>query len=87
MVPAYVSTLVEGASMTIDLINPEELYTPLSYTQVAVAAGSRLVFIAGQAAHDGDGNLVGPGDLAAVGVESLAEPGYLIEVEAFAVID
>jgi enamine deaminase RidA (YjgF/YER057c/UK114 family) len=129
--------------MTLELINPPDLPTPDSYTQVAVATGSRLVFVAGQLADDPQGNLVAPGDLAAqarqafanvgralaaagarpdqvaritiyvvdhrpeylpqisqariavfgdhkpadtiVGVETLAEPGYLIEVEAVAV--
>jgi enamine deaminase RidA (YjgF/YER057c/UK114 family) len=131
--------------MTLELINPEELPTNASYTQVIAATGSRLVFVAGQVADDAQGNLVGPGDLAAqarqafanvgrslaaagagpeqvtkitiyvvhhrpdylpdisearmavfgdhkpadtlVGVETLAEPGYLIEVEAIAVVD
>jgi enamine deaminase RidA (YjgF/YER057c/UK114 family) len=129
--------------MTLELINPPDLPMPESYTQVAVATGSRLVFVAGQLADDPQGNLVAPGDLAAqarqafanvgralaaagarpdqvaritiyvvdhrpeylpqisqariavfgdhkpadtiVGVETLAEPGYLIEVEAIAV--
>lgn len=133
------------ASMTLELINPDELPTPASYTQVVAATGSRLVFVAGQVADDAQGNLVGAGDLAAqarqafanvgrslvaagaepeqvakitiyvvhhrpeylpdisaarmsvfgdhkpadtlVGVETLAEPGYLIEVEAMAVAD
>ena len=131
--------------MTLELINPEELPTPASYTHVIAAAGSRLVFVAGQVADDAHGNLVGPDDLAAqarqafanvgrclaaagarpdqvtkitiyvvhhrpeylpdisdariavfgdhkpadtlVGVETLAEPGYLIEVDAIAVVD
>ncbi len=131
--------------MTLELINPDELPTPESYTQVIAATGSRLVFVAGQVADDAEGNLVAPGDLAAqarrafanvgraltaagagpeqvtkitiyvvqhrpeylagiseariavfgdhkpadtiVGVEALAEPGYLIEVEAIAVVD
>ncbi len=131
--------------MTLELINPEDLPTPPTYTHVIVAAGSRLVFVAGQEPEDGEGNLVGPGDLAAqarqvfanvghalaaagarpeqvtkitifvvhhrpeylpaieearvalfgdhkpadtlVGVEALARPEYLIEVDAIAVID
>jgi enamine deaminase RidA (YjgF/YER057c/UK114 family) len=131
--------------MTLELINPDELHTPRSYTHVAVATGSRMVFVAGQAADDLDGNLVGAGDLGTqahqafanlgralraagarpdevaritiyvvghrpeylptigearteifgdykpvdtfLGVEALAEPGYLIEVEAIAVVD
>lgn len=129
--------------MTLELVNPEDLPTPASYTQVIAATGSRLVFVAGQVADDAEGNLAGPGDLAAqarqafanvgrclaaagaapeqvtkitiyvvghrpeylpdistariavfgdhkpaatlVGVQTLAEPGYLIEVEAIAV--
>jgi enamine deaminase RidA (YjgF/YER057c/UK114 family) len=131
--------------MTLELINPDELPTPESYTQVVAATGSRLVFVAGQVADDAQGNLVAPGDLAAqarqafanvgrslaaagaapeqvaritiyvvhhrleylpeiseariavfgdhkpadtiVGVETLAEPGHLIEVEAIAILD
>ena len=131
--------------MTLELINPEELPTPTSYTQVVAATGNRLVFVAGQVADDTRGNLVGHGDLAAqarqvfanvgralaatgagpeqvtkitiyvvhhrpdylphisdariavfgdhkpadtlIGVEALAEPGYLIEVDAIAVVD
>jgi enamine deaminase RidA (YjgF/YER057c/UK114 family) len=131
--------------MTLELINPDGLPTPESYTHVAVATGSRLVFVAGQVAEDADGDLVGAGDLAAqarqafanlalvlaaagarpdqvaritiyvvghrseylpaisaariavfgdhrpadtlLGVETLAEAGRLIEVEAIAVLD
>jgi enamine deaminase RidA (YjgF/YER057c/UK114 family) len=129
--------------MTLELINPEGLPTPASYTQAVAATGSRLVFVAGQVADDAEGDLLAPGDLSAqarqafanvgralaaagarpdqatkitiyvvhhrpeylpdiskarvavfgehkpadtvVGVETLAEPGYLIEVEAIAV--
>jgi enamine deaminase RidA (YjgF/YER057c/UK114 family) len=131
--------------MTIELINPEELPTPATYTHVVAATGGLLVFVAGQVADDAQGDLVGPGDLAVqarrafanlgrclaaagaepqevtkitiyvvhhrpeylpdiseariavfgdhkpadtlVGVETLAEPGYLIEVDAIAVVD
>ena len=51
--------------MPLELINPEDLPTPQTYTQVVVATGSRLVFIAGQEPEDIDGKLVGAGDLAA----------------------
>ena len=131
--------------MGLELINPEDLPIPASYTQVVAATGGRLVFVAGQVAEDAQGNLVGTGDLATqagrafanvgrclaaagaraeqvaritiyvvhhrpeylpvisaariavfgehkpadvlLGVEALAEPGYLIEVEALAVVD
>jgi enamine deaminase RidA (YjgF/YER057c/UK114 family) len=61
--------------MTLELINPEELPTPASYTQVIVATGSRLVFAAGQVAEDAQGNLVGPGDLAGQARQVFANVG------------
>jgi enamine deaminase RidA (YjgF/YER057c/UK114 family) len=131
--------------MPLQLINPQDLPTPRTYSHVVVATGSKMVFIAGQEPEDALGGLVGPGDLAAqsrqvfanlgralaaagtcpvqvakitiyvvhhrpeylpvieqarvelfadhkpadtvVGVETLARPGYLIEVDAIAVID
>jgi hypothetical protein len=36
--------------MTLELINPAGLSTPTSYSQVAIATGSHLVFVAGQVA-------------------------------------
>jgi len=48
--------------MTLEGINPADLPTPLTYTQVMVATGSRLVFVAGHEPEDEQGNLVGPGD-------------------------
>ena len=51
--------------MPIQLMNPDGLPKPDVYRQVAVASGSRLVFIAGQVARDADGSPVGAGDLAA----------------------
>jgi enamine deaminase RidA (YjgF/YER057c/UK114 family) len=50
--------------MTLELINPEGLPTPPTYTHVVIASGSKLVFVAGQEPEDEHGNLVGPGDLA-----------------------
>ena len=50
--------------MAHELINPDGLRVPLSYTHVVVASGTRIVFVAGQVAEDADDNLVGPGDLA-----------------------
>ncbi|MFD0355665.1 RidA family protein [Streptomyces sp. NPDC127110] len=51
--------------MAITLVNPDGLPTIGAYRQVAVASGSRMVFIAGQVAWDADGVTVGEGDLAA----------------------
>ena len=51
--------------MTITLTNPEALPKVDVHRQVAIATGSKLVFMAGQVAWDADGVLVGKGDLAA----------------------
>jgi enamine deaminase RidA (YjgF/YER057c/UK114 family) len=49
--------------VTLELINPEDLPTPATYTHVVIARGSRLVFIAGQEPEDEHGNIIGRGDL------------------------
>jgi enamine deaminase RidA (YjgF/YER057c/UK114 family) len=125
--------------------NPTELHQPTGYSQVVVASGKRMVFVAGQVAVDPQGNMVGRGDLGVqakqafrnviaalksagagpgdvakitwyvvnysesvrptmvaarrevfgdhtpastlIGVQALASPDYLIEVEAIAVLD
>lgn len=51
--------------MTVECINPEGLWAPRTYSQVAIATGSRLVFVAGQQPEDEHGTLIGLGDLAA----------------------
>lgn len=51
--------------MTVELLNPEGLPKPDMYRQVAVASGSRTVYLAGQVARNADGEPVGTGDLAA----------------------
>src|SRR5689334_15425148 len=51
--------------MAITLRNPEGLPKIDVYRQVAIASGSRLVFVAGQVAWDAEGTTVGKGDLAA----------------------
>ena len=61
--------------MTLERINPEDLSRPQTYTRVIVARGSRLVFVAGQVAEDAQGNLVGPGDLAAQARRAFANVG------------
>jgi enamine deaminase RidA (YjgF/YER057c/UK114 family) len=50
--------------MSVTLLNPQGLPDVDVYHQVAIATGSRSVFIAGQVARDADGNPVAPGDLA-----------------------
>ncbi|MFE4862165.1 RidA family protein [Streptomyces sp. NPDC056670] len=51
--------------MSITLVNPEGLPEVDVYRQVAVASGSKLVFLAGQVSVDADGVTLGEGDLAA----------------------
>ena len=53
-----------GAS-SIVRINPPELGTPPGYSQVVEVRAARIIFIAGQTALDGDGNVVGQGNFAA----------------------
>src|SRR5579863_220959 len=50
--------------MTLECINPDDLPTPATYTQVVVATGSKLVFVSGQEPEDIQGKLVGRGNLA-----------------------
>ena len=49
--------------MALELINPEDLPHPETYTQVVIAKGTRLVFVSGQEPEDVDGRLVGRSDL------------------------
>ncbi len=51
--------------MPVEVLNPDGLPKPDMYRQVAVATGTKMVFIAGQVARDADGEAVGIGDLAA----------------------
>ena len=61
--------------------NPQGLPTPRgSYSQVAVAASGRWVFIAGQTASDPDGNVVGVGDIRAQARRTLEK--LILGVEA-----
>lgn len=45
--------------------NPETMHRPVGYSHVAEVTAGRPVFISGQVALDPDGQLVGPGDVAA----------------------
>ena len=57
-------SLEGGKHMTLECINPPDLPTPSTYTQVVVARGTKLIFVAGQEPEDIHGKLVGRGDLA-----------------------
>lgn len=52
--------------MTKQALNPDGLPAPVGpYSNVVTTAPGRLVFVAGQIAFDANGELVGPGDIAA----------------------
>ena len=51
--------------MTVTLVHPEQVNRVDVHHQVAVAQGTRTVYLAGQVSWDTRGNLVGPGDLTA----------------------
>src|SRR5215813_14566044 len=61
--------------MTLKCINPADLPPQQTYTQVVVATGGKLVFIAGQEPEDIHGKLVGRGDLAAQARQAFANLG------------
>ena len=67
--------------MTVELLNPDGLPQPELYRQVAVATGSRTVYLAGQVARTADGEQVGNGDLAAQ-----VEQSYLNVATALAAV-
>jgi hypothetical protein len=88
--------------VTLQLINPDDLPVPSTYTHVVVATGTRMV--SGHQDHDlrrsppartPAGHRAGQttpvrraqASDTVVGVETLAGPGYLIEVDAIAVTD
>jgi enamine deaminase RidA (YjgF/YER057c/UK114 family) len=51
--------------MSVTMLDPEGLPQVETHRQVALASGSRLVFLAGQIALDAEGRTVGENDLAA----------------------
>jgi enamine deaminase RidA (YjgF/YER057c/UK114 family) len=51
--------------MPVELINPAGIYKPATYFQASMSLGTRILCLAGQAAIDEQGNLVGPDDLEA----------------------
>ncbi|MFI5778303.1 RidA family protein [Nocardia sp. NPDC051570] len=49
--------------MTVRLLTPEDMFTPVPYQHVSIGTGTRQVHVAGQIARDAEGNPVAPGDL------------------------
>ena len=67
--------------MPIELLNPPGIPAPDVYRQMAVATGTRTVYLAGQVARTADGTPVGAGDLAAQ-----VEQAYLNVATALAAV-
>ncbi len=62
----YTRLAIESGSMSeIEHISPPGLANNPAYTQVVTGRGTRTVYVSGQVALDGDGNLVGVDDLGA----------------------
>ena len=51
--------------MSVQVVNPDGIHKTTTYFQASVSSGSKIICLAGQAAIDRDGKLVGAGDLAA----------------------
>jgi enamine deaminase RidA (YjgF/YER057c/UK114 family) len=74
-------------------LNPEGLGPPVGFSHVAVAAPGRLVFLAGETAHQADGSLTGstlPEQFAAAAANVAtalaaagASPGDLVSLQIF----
>ncbi len=47
--------------MSLERVNPAQLAPPTGFSHAVTATGSRLVFLAGQTALDGDGKITGDG--------------------------
>src|SRR4026209_1397388 len=75
--------LWEGRTqMTLECINPPDLPTPGTYTQVVVATGTKLMFVSGQEPEDVHGKLVGQGAFAARVRQLSANPGRALAAAA-----
>lgn len=60
-------------------LNPPELVTPPGYSQVVEVRSSRLIFIAGQAALDRSGEVVGGEDFAAQAAQAFHNLGLALD--------
>ena len=57
--------MADSDTASIRHVNPTELETPPGYSQIVDVRANRLIFIAGQAAVDRNGQVVGKGDFTA----------------------
>jgi len=52
-----------AADTTIRFLNPDGLFKPSTFSQVAITEGDKVVYISGQTARDEKSNVVGVGDV------------------------
>jgi enamine deaminase RidA (YjgF/YER057c/UK114 family) len=71
----------------IERLNIPGLPEPQGFVHIAVASGSRVVFLAGQVAQDEQGRLVGEGDLAAQMEQALMNVAAGLEAAGATVAD
>lgn len=73
--------------MPVDVINPPGLHEPQGYAHVAIAPAGRTVYLSGQVGQDPDGNVVGPGDLAAQVAQAFTNVSIALEAAGAAFAD
>jgi enamine deaminase RidA (YjgF/YER057c/UK114 family) len=64
---------------SIQYLNPPALARPNGFSHLTEAAVDRMLFISGQVAYDGAGNIVGVGDLAAQTRQVFVNLGHALE--------
>lgn len=65
--------------MPREILNPARIHPPPGYSHVVKATGSRLAFVAGQAAIDKDFNIVGGDDLYAQTTQVMANLNHALD--------
>lgn len=76
-----------------EFLNPDALADPVGFSHAVVARPGRIVYLGGQAGHDGRGDIVGPGlveqfDRAAANVVTALEaaggkPEHIVSMQIF----
>jgi enamine deaminase RidA (YjgF/YER057c/UK114 family) len=62
-----------------ELVNPPELHPAPGFSHLAIAEGTRLIFVAGQVALDEEFNVVGGDDLGAQTRAAMANVGVVLD--------
>jgi enamine deaminase RidA (YjgF/YER057c/UK114 family) len=65
--------------MPREIRNPARIHPPPGYSHIALATGTRLAFVAGQAAIDEQFNVVGGDDLAAQTRQVMENLGHVLD--------